>query len=129
MSSLCRLPSQAGGSMDYESIPDSAEARVKLLESILLRAIEGKSTPFDDRAYVELRRALSSDPTLKALLPDFVRTCRDLGHFWPYIKEVDPQWAPRRKHVRDKMTPLFDHIEGTHKAPVDAVASDVLQSF
>ncbi len=27
------------------------------------------------------------------------------------------------------MTPLFDHLEGTHRAPVDTVASDVLQKF
>jgi hypothetical protein len=27
------------------------------------------------------------------------------------------------------MTPLFDHVEGTNRAPIDAVASDVLQNF
>jgi hypothetical protein len=114
--------------MDYEPIPDDVIERARLLESILVSACEGAS-PSQSHIYVELRRAFMDDPSLKPLLPDFVRMCRDLGHFWPYIKSVDPQWAPRRKHVRDAMTPLFDHVEGTHRKPVDAVASDVLQKF
>jgi hypothetical protein len=115
--------------VDTEAIPDSTEERARLLESILLSAIENKNSQGDGMAYVELRQAFIQDPVLKPLLPEFVRMCRDLGHFWPYIKGIDPQWAPRRKHVRDAMTPLFDHIEGKNKAPVDDVASDVLTKF
>ena len=70
-----------------------------------------------------------ADPIVRPLLPEFVRTCRDLDHFWGYIKSVSPKWAPRRQHVRDTMTPLFNHLEGTNRAPVDIIASDVLQRF
>lgn len=58
-----------------------------------------------------------------------MNVCRDLPHFWGHIKTVDGSWEPRRKHVRDALTPLFDLVEGTHRKPVDAVASDVLQKF
>jgi hypothetical protein len=113
--------------MEYEPIPDGLRERVKLLETILVTACDGTRTA--KLAYIELREAFVRDPVLKPLLPDFVRNCRDLDHFWPYIKGVSGHWEPRRQHVRDAMTPLFDHVEGVHRAPVDAVASDVLQSF
>src|ERR1700733_4264063 len=110
---------------EYEPIPDGIEERLKLLEAILIAAATSGRAPADNRTYAELRSAFMQDATLKLLLPGFVRTCRDLDHFWPYIKGVDPQWAPRRKHIRDELTPLFDYVEGVHKAPVDVVASDV----
>ena len=46
-----------------------------------------------------------------------------------YIKNVSPHWEPRRKHVRDAFTPLFEHFEGGASAPVDPVASGVLTAF
>lgn len=115
--------------MEYEPIPNGPEDRIKLLESVLLLACEGSRGPVDNWNYTELRRELMRDPVLGRLLPDFVRSCRDLGHFWPLIKGVDGTWAVRRQFVRDAMTPLFNHLEGINAAPVDAVASDVLQSF
>jgi Abortive infection C-terminus len=66
---------------------------------------------------------------LKSLLPSFVRTSRDLNHFWSYIKGQSGQWEPRRVHVRDAMTPLIDYLEGANKTPVDPIVSDVLQNF
>jgi hypothetical protein len=70
-----------------------------------------------------------NEPRLKGLLPPFVRTSRDLNHFWAYIKNVSGQWEPRRAHVREQMTPLMDYLEGANRAPVDPVVSEVLHSF
>lgn len=113
--------------MDYEPIPEDLGERFRLLQAILLSACEGNRS--QNTAYVELRQALRSDPTTKPLVPDFMNVCRDLPHFWGHIKAVDGQWEPRRKYVRDALTPLFDYVEGTHQKPVDAVASDVIQKF
>lgn len=113
--------------MDYEPIPDALVERAKLLESILLLACEYKKD--QDYTYQELRREFMRDLALTALLPQFVRTSRDLAQFWLYIREIDTTYAGRRKHVREALNPLFDYVEGKNTAPVDAVASDVLQKF
>lgn len=112
-----------------EPIPDDPEERVKLLERVLLAACEGTRGPADDLQYTELRRVMMRDPVMAKFLPGFVRTCRDLAHFWPFIKDKSPHWEPRHQFVRDAMTPLFDHLEKAGAPPVDAVVSVVLFSF
>jgi hypothetical protein len=107
--------------------PDTPYEQAKSLENLLLSACEGNRDNVG--FYQQLRSELMQDSTLRALLPEFVRTCRDLGHFWGYIKTVSGQWEPRRYHVREAMTPLFQHLEGANTSPVDTVASDVLQKF
>jgi len=107
--------------------PETPLEQAKSLENMLVAACEGAVS--QSGFYQQVRMELLQDPVLKALLPEFVRTCRDLKHFWGYIKGVSPKWAPRRDHVRNSFTPLFDHLEGTNTAPVDTVASDVLQRF
>jgi abortive infection Abi-like protein len=116
--------------LDFQDLhPDDTEGHARLLQHVLLRACEGCRTADYDGAYVELRRRMMRDLMLKPLLPSFVREHRDLGHLWPYFKNFDPQWEPRRQHVRDALTPLFNHIERIGAAPVDAVAFELLQSF
>ena len=111
----------------FDDIPDNSLEQARMMENILLAAVEGARA--SSAMYVQLRAMLMAEPQLKALLPDFVRTTRDLNHFWSYIKGVSGQWEPRRKHVRDGMTPIIDHLEGKNKAPVDLAASEVLKSF
>lgn len=107
--------------------PATHLGQAKSLEALLVAACEGGSR--DSTFYQALRTELMNDSVLRPLLPDFVRTCRDLDHFWGYIKSVSPQWAPRRHHVREAMTPTFDYLEGNNRSPVDGVVSDVLQKF
>jgi abortive infection Abi-like protein len=109
------------------NFPATPLEQARTLENILVSACEGVAN--DAGMYQQLRAELMQDPVLRSLLPEFVRTCRDLKHFWGYIKGYAPKWEPRRVHVRDGMTPVFDHLEGANKAPVDTVASDVLQKF
>jgi hypothetical protein len=108
-------------------IPDDRLEQAKMLENILVAACEGATG--ENYSYEALRREFMTDAVLKPFLPEFVRTCRDLNHFWPFIKGVSPKWAPRRMFVRNEMSPLFQHLEGAHQAPLDNVASDVLQNF
>jgi len=102
-----------------------------MMESILLAACEGGRS--QTGLYTRLRAMLIDDETLKALLPQFVRTCRDLNHFWSYAKNLPTgtsgHWEKRRQHVRDGLTPLFDFLEKKSTAPVDSVASGALKSF
>jgi len=112
-----------------DDLPENALEQARMLQNILLAACEGNQPAGSPLAYGLLRGALMDDPVLRPLLPEFVRTCRDLNRFWPHVKLVSPRWADRRQHVRDAMTPLFDHLEGANRAPINVVASDVLQKF
>ena len=115
--------------MDYEPLPDDELDRVKLLEGILIGAATSGGGPVDNQTYIELRAALLQNLAIKALVPSFIRTCRDLSTFRSHTQSVDGQWAPRRAYIREALTPLFDHFEGTNRAPIDAVASDALLKF
>ncbi|MBN9486271.1 MAG: abortive infection family protein [Alphaproteobacteria bacterium] len=113
-----------------EAIPEDSGGRARLLQVVLLRACEGHRTPADDAVYTELRRVMMHDPALKSLLPGYVQRHRDLGHLWPYLKEFDPKWEPRRQHVRNTLTPLFDRVEvSVDDVTADDDTTDVLQGF
>jgi len=115
----------------FDDIPDSPLGQARIMEAILLAACEGDRT--HSGMYAQLRGMLVSDSRLNPLLPEFVKNCRDLNHFWSYAKGVPTgdrgHWEKRRRHVRDGMTLLFDFLEHRNAAPVDNVASDVLKSF
>jgi Abortive infection C-terminus len=111
----------------FDDIPDTPIEQARMLENILLAACEGERA--SNKLYIQLRTMLLDEPGIKPLLPPFVRTCRDLNHFWSYIKGQSPHWEPRRVHVRDGMTPLIDNLEGRNKSPVDPIVSDVLREF
>jgi hypothetical protein len=94
--------------MDYEPIPDDLTERVRLLESILVASCQG-SNPGQSHSYVELRQVFMSDSTLKPLLPEFVRTCRDLGHFW--LSLLKKSHRPRHRVVDDERDRRYSAIE------------------
>lgn len=115
--------------MDYEPLPDTSLERVRLLEGILISAATSGGGPTDSHTYTELRTAFLQDHSLNAIVPSFIRTCRDLSTFRSHTQSVDPQWAPRRAYILEALTPLFDHFEGVNRHPVDDVTSDVLKKF
>jgi hypothetical protein len=110
-----------------DDISDTTLEQARMLENILLAACEGQRT--SNQLYTQLRAMLLDEPSIKPLLPSFVRTSRDLNHFWSYIKGQSDRWDPRRSHVREAMTPLIDYLEGANRTPVDNVVSNVLQNF
>lgn len=92
----------------------------------MLHATGGAASDDD---YRTLRQEFMARPDTAALLPFFVRRCRNLSTFWEWIKGEAKQWAPRRVLIRQAFTALLDHLEATHRAPADASISDVLESF
>ncbi len=111
-----------------EELPDTPYERALMLENMLVAKAAGDHTTRDP-VYSQLRQEFMNDSVLKSLLPQFVRTCRDLNHFWGFAKKISPQWEPRRQHVREAFVPLLEHLEGKTQAPADAVVSDTLASF
>ena len=98
-----------------------------MMESILIECATGGSE--DTKLYEYLRREFMQQDSLRNLLPDFVRTHRTLGAFWPYIRDAAGTYADRRRIITNAFTPLVDHLEGRDLAPMDSLASDALQSF
>ena len=67
-----------------DDVPDTPLEQARMLENILVAASEGQRT--SNQLYIQLRGVLLDEPSIKPLLPSFVRTSRDLDHFWSYIK-------------------------------------------
>ena len=110
-----------------DDIPDSRFERAAMMEGILLAHATGGSA--DGHAYEHLRREFMTDPSLKPLLPQFVRTCRDLPAFWSLIKQQFAHYEQRRVFIRHQFTDLMEYLEGQTHAPADAAVGDALASF
>lgn len=110
-----------------QDIPDSILERVKMLEQILIDRATGGSN--QDQLYEVLRKKFMQDSTIKVLMPEFVRRCRNLSMFWEFIKYEAATYAERRQIIREAFNPLFDHLEEIDWTPGDIVVSDVLQTF
>ena len=112
---------------DYDDIPESIIERATMVEGILIACATGE--PHDNQTYERLRRELMADPVIRDLLPPFVRTYRNLGAFWPFIKAAAKSYAERRQIISEAFTPLMDHLEDRNRAPGDQIASDALETF
>lgn len=113
--------------MDLSEIPTSTIEQIAMMEGILIAAATGGSP--DNQIYEHLRREFMADPTIRDLLPQFVRTYRNLNAFWPFIKHEAGTYAERRQIISGAFTPLMDRLEGRNAAPGDKVASDALETF
>ena len=113
--------------IDPDGIPSTTIEQVVMMEGILIEAATGGS--LDGDIYAHLRRQFMANPAIRDLLPQFVRTYRNLNAFWPYIKHAARTYAERRQIIHVAFTPLTDHLEGRNNAPGDKVASGVLERF
>jgi len=114
-------------SIESESLPTEEIERVRMLEGILIESATGGSD--DNEIYEFLRREFMASPTLRERLPAFVRTYRNLGSFWPFIKNEAGTYAERRQIIGEAFTPIFDYLEGFGASPMDDSASSHLRSF
>lgn len=98
--------------------------QVETLKNMLGSYATGGSA--DNQEYVHLRKQLLSEPRLRAVMPRFVRTCRDLGEFWAFIKEKFARWQERRNFLREQFDPLLSFLETESAAPADATVSSTV---
>jgi len=67
--------------------------------------------PANSSEYELLRQELLSDSQISSLIPSFVRTNRNLGSFWGFIKTKYATYAERRTYLSQEFTPLLDLLE------------------
>jgi predicted nucleotide-binding protein len=93
-------------SLDYlHSKFDKANYLVNLLVA------HATGQPAENSEYELLRQELLSDQQVAPLIPDFVRTNRNLGSFWGFIKGKYGTYAERRTYLSQEFTPLLDMLE------------------
>ena len=108
-------------------LPSDEAERAVYLQNLLIACATGGSA--NDADYAALRRHFLQEEETKALVPAFVRTCRDVSAFWGWIKYEKGTYAERRQLIWCAFAPLLDHLEGRDRAPLDQDASETLASF
>lgn len=101
--------------------------RTQYLQNLLIAHATGSRV--DDGEYQTVRRELLANRETAALLPGFVRTCRDIAQFWGFIKYEKGSYAERRALIWSSFAPLLAHLEGRASIPSDAPISEGLKSF
>ena len=86
--------------------------KVTYLVNLLTARATGEDA--SDADYVKLRTQLLRNSQLKDLLPAWLRTHRNLGSFWPFIKEKYGTYADRRKFLSEEFDDVLNVLEFGH---------------
>ena len=78
--------------------------------------------------YEHLRREFMADPIIRDLLPQFVRTYRNLNAFG-LTSSTGRARMRNEEIISAAFTALMDHLEGRSSAPGDKAVSDSLETF
>ena len=105
---------------ELENLYDRAE----YLQQILISEATGGSG--DNKHYQTLRLEFLEDPNTKPLVPQFVRTNRDLSQFWQFIKFKFPSYAERRDFIWSEFSRLLDNLESRVRTPTELSVSESL---
>ncbi len=101
---------------------------VERFQNLLISVATGGSDVHEE--YGELRSFLISDPSVnRRLLPQFVRTCRNVSQFWGFIQPQFPTYKERREFIWEHFRPLLDSLENQVDSPANADISDGLERF
>jgi hypothetical protein len=107
---------------DYIDLLD----RVQALQNLLVAQATGGAA--DNGEYLFLRKELLEHALVGSLIPRFVRTSRDLGQFWQFIKFKFPTYHERRQFIWDEFRAALEAAE-SGESPVAEAAAEVLQKL
>lgn len=112
--------------MPLEELESDLE-RAQYLQDLLLSMATGGAA--DGAHYQTLRTHFIRNAAAKKLLPEFVRTCRDVNQFWQFIKFKFKHYAERREYIWTEFAGLLEHLESTSQLPADEFVSETLRRF
>lgn len=104
--------------------PHKLVLQVEAMQKMLISRATGEWPSVEE--YQTARKALLSIARIKAKLPQFVRSCRDLDQFWGLIKVEGDNYAERRAFIWDGFRPVLDMLDAESRAPSDDAASATL---
>jgi hypothetical protein len=98
--------------------------RSEYLVNLLIAAATGGER--DERGFKLLRGHFLADTTLQALVPDWLRTCRSLTQFWPFIQRKFEHYAERREFIWQEFGKLLAFLEKGEAPAVAAISAELL---
>jgi hypothetical protein len=97
--------------------------KLQHLRDILIAKSRWDETPEDHATYAALRTELMATPDVKQVLPPYVKSSRNLGDFWNYLKGEHgdlKSYKSRRDFIWNEFKPLVASLEDPES--VDAQA-------
>lgn len=101
--------------------------QTEALQNLLVSSATGGAE--DDAEFTRLRQVVLAQVTLDAFIPRFLKTCRNLGQFWQFIKHKFSTYAERRAYLWDEFRPLLEVLERGGIAPSDQIVSGAIDKF
>lgn len=101
--------------------------QTEALQNLLVAQATGSTE--SDAEFTRLRQVVLSQAALDTYTPRFLRTCRNLGQFWQFIKQKFGTYAERRKYLWDEFRPMLELLERGGTAPSDQVVSIAIEKF
>jgi hypothetical protein len=101
--------------------------KAEYLQNLLISRATGESA--DNAEYQNLRNYFIKQSVTKELVPQFVRTNRDLSQFWQFIKSKFGNYSQRRKFIYSEFVQLLNALEEKILIPSDEFISEGLKSF
>ena len=108
---------------DLESLLE----RVEYLHSILIGEATGHKG--DDGHFQLIRKETLEHPVLQNMMPRWLRTNRNLGQFWQFIKNKFSTYAERRSFISEAFNPILEYLESGESLPAQQSIEDALKSF
>lgn len=90
--------------------PEEMFERVLSFQHEMIDYFAGGKT-LSEEYYKSMRSELLSEPSIRNLVPKWLRRNKDLAELWSFAKSVDPSWEPRRQFIREQFEPLLDFLE------------------
>lgn len=101
--------------------------KVERLQDILVAYSTGGHP--EDGEYVELRRELLAEQSIKDHLPEFIRRFRHLRELWPFIQGKFSTYRERRQYLWGEFAPLLDMLERSKESPASSSVSEALKAL
>ena len=101
--------------------------RIEQLQNMLIAAATGGGS--DAGFYWEVRREILADVPMAQRAPRFIRTCRDAGAFWEFIKGKFQHYAERRAFIRTEFDPLLTFLESGETTPLAGTTDLALKTL
>ncbi|WP_127559041.1 abortive infection family protein [Nioella ostreopsis] len=112
---------------DPEIPDDPLEVAIQLRNTIVQLTTEGGS-PY---IYNECRARLMEDPTIRSLLPDYIRYSNDADSLRTALSAIASgagSWARRRGYVQETFKPVLSFLE-TGGGAADLAITDALEEY